>query len=271
VRAIKSGGGGLEPGVYFKRHEINCNGSYYQNWIWWNGELFCFRLPFNGDGTEYEVFKQADGKWTKIIERMNMGDGVSNPILFNGKLHFVSGTTHCVFDGASVTKLNNLPSGSNLSARSSTVYGGKLLAVDSEKLYEWDESADSWTQISTLDSSFQYNYIYLFAANGELYMIKGNDIYLYSNGTLTKVATFAVSFMRHIGFVNNCYYAYCGSKYDLVKYDPASNTQTVIGKWTHLGVTKTCFSDTPTPNPYFIMGSNNGLVCNEMIVVEDEG
>lgn len=273
VRAIKGGGGGLEPGVYFKRHEIPCYGGYYQTWIWWKGELYCFRLPFNGNGVDHEVFKRSGTSWSKIVERMTMCDGVKNPLFFNGKIHIIGGNNmHLVFDGESVTALNNMPNGAYVGTESACVYDGKIVVSNGSAVYEWDESSDSWAQIATLDSAYQYNYFRLFVANGELYFNYNKSVYLYSNGTLTKVVELSGSFIRYIGLIGKYLYVYNSSNYDLIRCDPASWEQKVVGKWAYYGEgERKCFSDTPTPNPYFIMGSNNGLVCNEMIVVEDEG
>lgn len=270
VRAIKSGGGGLEPGVYFKRYEIPCYGSYYQYWMWFKGELYCFRLPYKGLGNDYEVFKYENGAWSKIVEKIGIY-GLANPININGKLHLVGFMYHRVFDGETLTVLSNMPA-SNFSdsGYSAFLYKGKLRAFSYNVEYEWNESNDTWEVVSTHSILSPYSSPDVFTVNGEIYVHDAPKIYIYSNGTLTEVANTGSGY-TYMGTYNDVAY-FRGSTINV--FDPATNSLRSVGYNPSYGrykVNQILYSDEQKPNPYVIMGSNEGLACNEMIVVEDEG
>lgn len=276
VRAIKSGGGGLEPGVYFKRNEIPCHGKYYQYWMWFNGGLFCFRLPFTGNGSQYEIYKRTDNKWTKIVEKTIMY-GLGNPININGKLHLVGFKNHCVFDGETITVLSDMPA-SNFSdgGRSAFLYEGKIHAFSFNVEYEWNESNDTWTLVRTHSNINAYNSVYTFTSNGEIYAFTTGKVYHYSSGTLTELASLSTSHSLLCVCNEVAYFIYrkeySDEKSEVHIFDPSTALARKVGTYSQYGgVNSLCYSDTPTPNPYIIMGTNSGLACNEMIVVEDEG
>ena len=264
VRAIKSGGGGLEPGVYFKRYEIPCYGSYYQYWMWFKGELYCFRLPFTGAGTQHEVYKRTDNTWTKIVEK-TVVEGLDNPININGRLHLIGYKYHRVFEGETITGLSDMPN-SDFKGTGAFLYEGKLRAFSNNVEYEWNESNDEWAIVATHSIISKYFTPNVFTINGEIY-VHASSIYIYSNGTLTEVLE-AASYI-YLCVRNNVAFFLNGNS--LYIYDQTTNSFRKVGYFPNYGIIYVCYSDVQTPNPYFIMGSNNGLACNEMIVVEDEG
>jgi hypothetical protein len=272
VKAIKSGGGGFGAGAYFKPYNILTYGSYYQNWAWLNGELYCFRLPFSGGGHEYEVHKYTgDNKWTKIVEKTKLGANNLRFVLLNGKIHILGGLKyHHVFDGENLTKLNDVPSASSVGERSQAVYNGKLMCMAYNVLFEWNESIDEWTQVAS-HSTDQYLSRDLFVANNELYAYCNKKIYLYSNGTMTEVADLGANYTL-ICCHNNRAYFYDGNQRMGIFEPSTASFKSYVGDFLYLSPNNVvCFSDVPTQNPYLIVGTNTKLKCVEMIVVEDEG
>lgn len=264
VRAIKSGGGGLEPGVYYKRYETYYNKSNPQTFIWYNNNLYVF--TYSGSYLFDVIRNDGYRKWTTIVSGYQMKSvNMSHTVFLNGKIHFaVGGKYHYVFDGETITQLNDIPTENNI--KSAVLYNGTIYAVDRYRLYAWEESTDTWTEMAyyanTYDDAWR-----LLVSHGELFGICGKNTLLYSNGSFTKQGA-CESFPNwvHNGF------GYGGDGfYNIVKYDPYTGTSKTVGTKIRFTTTYECSSDTPTPNKFLVVGDTGKFFdCVEVIISEDE-
>lgn len=262
VRAIKSGGGGLEPGVYYKRLDFFRYDSNPQTYIWFNGELYCFSHP---ETYVFDIYKRDGSAWNKIISQIKLNPGYLRPVFLNGKMHIIGYKTHFVFDGTTITQLNDVPSTTTVD--SSILYNGKLVIVDQTTFYEWEESTDTWKTLVTQANRYD-DYWHLCVSNGELYALLGRDLFHYSNGTITNIAYLAD---RSYLYNHNGYMYMTDGKYNFFRYDPDTQTEKNLGDWIRFPIYYNCPSDTPTSNKILTVGKYGlWMDCVEVVIVEDE-
>ena len=147
------------------------------------------------------------------------------------------------------------------------LYNGKLVLVDQTTFYEWEERTDTWKTLVTQANPYD-NYWYLCVSNGELYALCGRDLFHYSNGTLTNLAYLAG---RNYLYNHNGYMYMRDEKYNLIRYDPDTQTEKILGNWIRFPTFYNCPSDTPTPNKILTVGKySTWMDCVEVVIVEDE-
>jgi hypothetical protein len=266
------GGGSALEGAHFIPNKTSTPNKYYQKWFKINGELYALTLPYNANGSDFLCYKYTGSGWEGYITTNTyIGSGpMQRSYYLNGKFHFVGGNSsdehHAWGGGTTVTKFNDLPGTVDKAA---CVYQGTLFAYayDTGKLYSWAESTDTWTEVATIGS--KYDWYYPFVINGNLYFVNSKTIYRYDNGALTQIGTASTSVT--IDFVyGSCVY-YRKESYGerrLFKFDVETLVETHVGCYP---VSERFFqnaSDDPADRPSFMIGDNNGFTCYDFYEFE---
>jgi hypothetical protein len=228
------GGGSLPAGVYLSASFANQHVNYPNRRFVLNGELYATNSGYLSGGYLSYIYKWDGSKWATLLSSSSSTGGVNGTkidsvdycvVEFNGKMHFLNSNHHATFDGKSFVNLNDLPyytSGSMCCC----VYNNKLIAYmyDSGKLFEWNESGDTWTEIATLASN-TYTYYNIFVVNDVLYIESSKKIYSFNNGVLEQYGTTNNSTTNGV-VRNNKVYSINIQTYhsELHEYDPITNT-----------------------------------------------
>lgn len=216
VDVAGAGGGSLPSGGYWEQLT-----SVYPTY----GNMICFIY----DGNQYAVAKKTstaskfsiyryDGNVLTLVSAdtiYNSPQGY-NIIEHNNKVHFIGGygNYHHIFDGTTVTKLNDLPV--VVYPYCTFIINEDLYIVGNSSpygTYKWDNSADTWTTvtISGIDQSPKcFNY------NGDTYLVKETfvtskfiyDLYKIDviNGALIYIAELPDFYFDYVVIGNYLYY-----------------------------------------------------------------
>ena len=151
------GGGALPPGVYYENDGMGIPRARDKSFFPFNGNTYC--LSADNAASAYKagttIYRYDGASWVSVVATPDMSySAAQGPYAFfggelNGKIHIKASKTHYVFDGTTLTKLNDLPSGE----LKLFIDGGKLMGTYSNNYYEWDETTDAWTLITVTTPS----------------------------------------------------------------------------------------------------------------------
>lgn len=242
VDVAGSGGGSLLPGLYYLADSMPLPIRYGQRFFKYGGSLYLVARPAATGSGDTIIYKYENQSWTKLLEVPNAtvnSDFVA--IEFNGKLHFCAPTggaynkKHSVYDGNTVTALNELPA--YCQGEAYFVQDGKLKAYSykSYNVYVWDEETDSWESEANFGGSGEEKK-YFTEYNGTTYCVdlKNLRISSYSDGKLTYLYDIGTSENPTIinAFVGK--YVYCTYPNRLYKINVENGDVTDIGEMTRV-------------------------------------
>lgn len=228
--------GGLEPGLYWRRSEIpniSSRTKYYQSRFVYDGKLYAAVLTYTGSGSNPETYLWNDTAWTKVVDKMDVYSDphtARNRVLYNGKLHFINGIYHDVFDGTTYIQKANLPK--ETSGTCCFVQNNKLMAFAyaDGNLYEWDEATDTWSVYESLGISSSPHVL----INGSIYRIDSNRILKRVDGAWTVAVSFtSAATSGNVLIYDDCVYFVkddSGYGYALWRFDPVAETCVNLGR-----------------------------------------
>lgn len=238
--ASSSGGGSLPAGLYWEQANMVFPSGISQFYYF----TFANKLHCMGLTSTAETYNLYEINGNEFIEKatglyiLNVGSG---PMEYNGKIHFLGGggyTQHFVYDGTTLTKLNDVNYGA--AKTDFFVYDGKLMYFYQNKFWEWNEASDTWTRSTTISKPSDVIVAKAFEANGEIYLLdySNNKLFKYISGTFVEVGQFvnkyAYNLFTHIdGFVYHLYSS-SGSAINVYKLDCATYEDVLIGQVPHL-------------------------------------
>jgi hypothetical protein len=164
-------------------------------WFKYNGETYVGAGSGKGDGYLMTIYKWDGSAWTTVLSGTG-SNGLSNASIdcddfkvveYNGKAHFISGSKHAIFDGATFIASTRIPPSSGMPV----LYQGKLYVYSTSNytLYLWNDSTSAWDTVVT----FAEHASTCFVINGELYFAEAffdKCLWKYNDGALTQVGTF---------------------------------------------------------------------------------
>ena len=246
IISIEAGGGGgggsLPAGLYWLNNYDNLPAPtiYAQHWFTFNGELYASARNGSGGGNTGDIYKYANGAWTKVVTAYTFGSTFTGffTVEFNGKVHFYGQETayHYIYDGSSsIVKKADIPN--KLDKNGMFVDGGQLKAYSAYdgKVYKWDESSDTWTAEATIGAKYQ-SWIF-YTIDNIAYAWYSKKVYRYNNGTLTELfsTTNNLAYSFHGTLHNGCIYHGTSETYNtggtpLIEIDVKNFTETKLGK-----------------------------------------
>lgn len=183
------GGGSLPAGMYFTASSNKSPTNYRHKRFMYNGELYATWYNAAGSGYANRLSKWNGSAWESVLSsQLSTMDGTNwGACEYNGKMHFIEGKSHYVFDGTTFTKSTDLPA---MGYGDPVIYQGKIVTyVGSEgSLYEWDDTNSVWVSMAKLANN-SYTYYAPFTYNDTLYLEESNKLYIYDNGVMTEVAS----------------------------------------------------------------------------------
>lgn len=233
------GGGSFPTGLYWKDGGITMPTKYHQQWFSLNGEQYAIATSYSGAGNWGDIYKYTNGAWAKIITGTSANKypatiGGMNIVEYNGKVHMAGGETkrHKVFDGVSVTSMNDLPA--YCANRSMFVHNNtlKYYSYDDGSVYAWDETSDTWTVEATIASSYTYINFAVDNKTGNAYCTKSLTIYKYNGAALEEIGLCS-KWGTALGIHNgNLYYRHATYSYTpdaVYRFNIATGIETLIG------------------------------------------
>lgn len=235
-----SGGGSLPAGVYLSAYPIAIGIATKHRFFFLNGELYATGTGIAGNGYLSYIYKWNGSSWTTVLSASSSTEGISGTTVdgvgyraveYNGKMHFIDGVDHAVFDGSTFTNLNALPAKETTSV---CVYQNKVVVYQATtgSMYEWDEVTDTWTVMAKISSN-TYTYYYLHVINDVLYGIESKIVYKYVDGAMVQFKNEALTqFSSSATFVyDDCiYYIYSQkTRARLYRYNPLTGENVLVG------------------------------------------
>lgn len=225
------GGGGADTIYVIATGHAMPNENYLQRWFMYNNSLYAVANQ-NNMNSVVDFYKYENDAWTKIVSSFNLGLArmyTSHQFVeYNGKIHIsYSGAggmiKHAVFDGTTVTLLNDYPATQHWIA----VYKEKLIAAVSGYVYEWDEETDTWNQVMANDS-IKADYLVVIGDN--LYQYEWNRLNKIDISAGTYENIFTTSKLLNIIYQSgsNIYGYHNGDM--LYKYDIENNVESYVGR-----------------------------------------
>lgn len=234
INGGSSGGGTLPAGIYLSAPSERVPNTYRGKRFWFNGELYATSTNVAGAGYLTRIYKWNGSSWILLLSATG-SYGISDAKIdsaswkgleYNGKFHFFDARHHAVFDGTTLTVMNDLPNdNSNIN-----IYQNKLISFsyDAFALYEWNESDDTWTTIAT----FSEHPSKCAVVSNELYFQESNKLYKYIDGALMEIGTLLKTSMSEFFAMNgNLYYMYRQStRTEWYKHNIATNESAKLGE-----------------------------------------
>lgn len=232
-----SGGGTLPAGVYWEQFKPYAPKAVTNYFFKYNGKLHLLSRQSSSSDL-YDIYEYSNGVYSIIASNLNILYGASGVREYNGKIHFLAGgyEYHYVFDGGTLTRLNNLPT----SATKNEVFEWNgILYVHSygtsAVLYQWNESEDTWTDSGIVQSEFYANG-YRFVYNDELYRLDSKKLYKYVDGSAVLIKTFDFSTSLNMLIGDNLYSTTSSvGIVPIYKYNIATDTLTDLGLTPYFG------------------------------------
>jgi hypothetical protein len=186
---IGGGGGSLPAGVYFTASSIKSPTNFRHKRFMFNGELYAIWYNAAGNGYANRLSKWNGSAWESVLSsQLSTMDGTGwKACEYNGKMHFIEGKSHYVFDGTTFTNSTDLP---EMIYGNPVIYQGKIVAyvTTGGNLYEWDDTNSAWVSMAKLANNND-TYYAPFTYNDTLYLVESKKLYIYNDGVLNEVAT----------------------------------------------------------------------------------
>lgn len=227
------GGGAFAPGVYLKADYPKFPSKIPSAVLFeLNGEIYLVQSVLTGTSGKQNMYKLVNGAWSLLLTEFTYINetmySVDTCAVHNGKAHlWTNKTHHLVFDGTTVTKLNDFPAlveGEMMASVNGVLYA---YCKGNGSIYTWNEAEDTWTLLAKLNNK-TYTLYYLLSVNNELRIIDSKKYCKLTDGALEQIGTAK----EYVNIVRDGM-LYCVSTVSgishLFRYDPATDSSTDLG------------------------------------------